>query len=97
VAAVKVPPEQWQAFLTEACADDEDLSSQVSELLQERQQAGSFLDQPADRGDPERGQAAVRAPQRNQTREPSNFTVATISDRLGQAHEARKWMDKAAQ
>jgi hypothetical protein len=30
VAAVKVPPEQWQAFLQEACAGDEELRRQVS-------------------------------------------------------------------
>jgi WD40 repeat protein len=47
VGAVKVPPEQWQAFLTEACAGEEELRRQVSDLLQEHQQAGSFLDQPA--------------------------------------------------
>jgi eukaryotic-like serine/threonine-protein kinase len=46
VAAVKVPPDQWEAFLEEACADDEALRRQVSDLLQEHQQAGSFLDEP---------------------------------------------------
>src|SRR5215471_19808737 len=46
VAAVKVPPEQWEAFLKEACAGDEELRRQVSDLLQEHQQAGSFLDRP---------------------------------------------------
>jgi serine/threonine protein kinase/WD40 repeat protein len=46
VAAVKVPPEQWQAFLQEACAGDEELRRRVSELLQEHQQAGGFLDRP---------------------------------------------------
>lgn len=47
VAAVELPPEQWEAFLAEACAGDEELSSQVSDLLREHQQAGSFLDRPA--------------------------------------------------
>jgi serine/threonine protein kinase/WD40 repeat protein len=46
VAAVKLPPGQWQAFLKESCAGDEKLRRQVSELLQEHQQAGSFLDKP---------------------------------------------------
>jgi serine/threonine protein kinase/tetratricopeptide (TPR) repeat protein len=46
VAAVKVPPEQWEAFLKETCAGDEELRRQVSDLLQEHQQAGSFLDRP---------------------------------------------------
>src|SRR3974390_3201033 len=47
VAAVKIPPDQWQAFLKEACGGDEELRRQVSDLLKEHQQAGSFLDQPA--------------------------------------------------
>ncbi len=46
VAAVKLPPEQWQAFLKEAC-DDEELCGQVIDLLREHQQAGDFLDEPA--------------------------------------------------
>jgi serine/threonine protein kinase len=47
VAAVKLPPDRWEAFLKEACAGDAELCRQVSELLQEHQQAGSFLEQPA--------------------------------------------------
>jgi serine/threonine protein kinase/tetratricopeptide (TPR) repeat protein len=47
VAAVKLPPDEWAAFLEEACAGDEELRRQVSELLREHQQAGSFLEQPA--------------------------------------------------
>jgi serine/threonine protein kinase/mono/diheme cytochrome c family protein len=47
VAAVKIPPDQWEAFLTEACGGDAELRRQVSDLLQENQQVGSFLDQPA--------------------------------------------------
>ena len=46
VAAVDVPPDQWEAFLKQACAGDEDLHRQVSELLQVHQQPGSFLDEP---------------------------------------------------
>jgi serine/threonine protein kinase/tetratricopeptide (TPR) repeat protein len=47
VAAVKLPPDRWEAFLAEACAGDDELRRQVSDLLREHQQAGSFLDQPA--------------------------------------------------
>jgi tRNA A-37 threonylcarbamoyl transferase component Bud32/mono/diheme cytochrome c family protein len=47
VAAVQVPPDQWPAFLKEACAGDEALRRQVSDLLREHQEAGSFLDRPA--------------------------------------------------
>jgi serine/threonine protein kinase/WD40 repeat protein len=46
VAAFPLPPEQWDAFLEEACAGDEELRRQVSDLLGEHQQAGSFLDRP---------------------------------------------------
>jgi serine/threonine protein kinase len=47
VVAVKLPPDQWEAFLKGACAGDEALRRQVSDLLREHQQAGSFLDRPA--------------------------------------------------
>src|SRR5262249_22480266 len=47
VAAGTLPPDQWETFPTEACAGDEELRRQVSDLLREHQQAGSFLDQPA--------------------------------------------------
>ena len=46
VAAVKLPPDQWEDFLKQACAGDTVLHLQVSELLQAHQRAGSFLDQP---------------------------------------------------
>src|SRR5262245_26758328 len=46
VTAVKLPPEQWEAFLKGACADDEELRGEVSDLLREHEQAGSFLDEP---------------------------------------------------
>jgi hypothetical protein len=47
VAAVKLPPEQWEAFLKEACAGDDELRRKVSDLLREHQEAGNFLDRPA--------------------------------------------------
>jgi WD40 repeat protein/serine/threonine protein kinase/tetratricopeptide (TPR) repeat protein len=46
VAAVKLPPDRWEAFLRQACDGDEELCRQVGELLEAHQQAGSFLDQP---------------------------------------------------
>ena len=46
VAAVKLRPDQWEAFLDRACGGDEGLHRQVGELLQAHRQAGSFLDQP---------------------------------------------------
>ena len=47
VAAVKLPPDRWGAFLEEACGGDEELRRQVRDLLREHQQVGSFLDRPA--------------------------------------------------
>jgi serine/threonine protein kinase len=47
VAAVKLPPDQWEAFLEDASAGDDELRRQVSSLLREHQQAGNFLDEPA--------------------------------------------------
>jgi serine/threonine protein kinase/tetratricopeptide (TPR) repeat protein len=47
IAAVKLPPDQWEAFLKETCAADEELRRQVNDLLLEHQEAGSFLDLPA--------------------------------------------------
>ena len=47
VAAVKLPPDQWEAFLKEACAATRTCAARSSDLLQAHQQAGSFLDQPA--------------------------------------------------
>src|SRR5262245_18003414 len=47
VAAVKLPPEQWEAILGGACAGDDEVHRQVSDLLREHQQAGNCLDRPA--------------------------------------------------
>jgi serine/threonine protein kinase/tetratricopeptide (TPR) repeat protein len=47
VAAVKLPPDRWEAFVEEACAGADELCRQVIDLLREHQQAGNFLDQPA--------------------------------------------------
>jgi hypothetical protein len=47
VAAVNVPPDQWEAFLKEASAGDEELRRKVSDLLREHQEAGNFLNRPA--------------------------------------------------
>jgi serine/threonine protein kinase/tetratricopeptide (TPR) repeat protein len=43
-----VPPEQWDAYLAEACGADEALRQQVAHLLQVHREAGSFLEQPAE-------------------------------------------------
>ena len=46
LAAVKLPPDQWQSFLDMACGGDDLLQNRVQELLDAHQMAGSFL-QPA--------------------------------------------------
>jgi eukaryotic-like serine/threonine-protein kinase len=43
-----VPPEQWNAYLAEACGADDQLRQQVAHLLQVHREAGSFLEQPAE-------------------------------------------------
>src|SRR5262249_53239315 len=44
VAAVKLPPDQWDAYLKEACGDDEALRDRVRNLLVAHKEAGSFLE-----------------------------------------------------
>jgi serine/threonine protein kinase len=46
-AVGKLPPEQWDAYLAEACGSDSELQRQVAHLLQVHREAGSFLEQPA--------------------------------------------------
>jgi serine/threonine protein kinase len=43
-----VPPEQWDAYVVEACGADDALRQQVAHLLQVHREAGSFLEQPAE-------------------------------------------------
>lgn len=43
VAAVRLAPEQWDAYLAEACGGDEALRDRVRNLLIAHQSAGSFL------------------------------------------------------
>jgi serine/threonine protein kinase/tetratricopeptide (TPR) repeat protein len=46
-AVGKLPPEQWDGYVAEACGADADLKQQVRRLLQVHREAGSFLDRPA--------------------------------------------------
>jgi WD40 repeat protein/serine/threonine protein kinase len=46
-AVGQLPPEQWDAYLVQACGPDEELRRQAARLLQAHREAGSFLDQPA--------------------------------------------------
>ncbi len=43
----KLPKEQWEDYVAEACNGDADLAQQVGHLLQVHREAGSFLDGPA--------------------------------------------------
>src|SRR5262245_29545627 len=44
VAALKLAPEQWDAYLNEACGDDEALRARERNLLLAHQEASSFLE-----------------------------------------------------
>ena len=46
-AVGKLPPEQWDGYVGEACGGDVELEQQVGHLLQVHREAGSFLDRPA--------------------------------------------------
>jgi predicted Ser/Thr protein kinase len=46
-AVLERPPEERDAFLRHACADDQALQSEVRSLLRAQEQAGSFLESPA--------------------------------------------------
>jgi WD40 repeat protein len=47
VAALKLAPDQWDAYLAEACRGDDDLRRRVMDLLRAHAEAGSFLETPA--------------------------------------------------
>src|SRR5947199_2933247 len=46
-AVGKLPPEQWDGYVAQACGEDTELEQQVGHLLQVHREAGSFLDRPA--------------------------------------------------
>jgi serine/threonine protein kinase len=46
-AVGKLPAEEWESYVAEACDGDDDLAQQVGRLLQVHCEAGSFLDVPA--------------------------------------------------
>ncbi len=46
-AALEREPEEWPAFLAEACAGDEGLRAEVASLLQFQKEASAFIEEPA--------------------------------------------------
>src|SRR5262245_43154547 len=46
-AVGKLPAEQWDDYVAQACGEDVDLAAQVKQLLQVHREAGSFLNRPA--------------------------------------------------
>src|SRR6266542_1350799 len=46
-AVGKLPPEQWDGYVSEACGGDAELTQQVQRFLQVHREAGSFLQSPA--------------------------------------------------
>src|SRR3954471_18456564 len=45
-AVGKLPPEQWQGYVAQACGGDVELTQEVGRLLKVHREAGSFLDRP---------------------------------------------------
>ncbi|HVC95282.1 MAG TPA: serine/threonine-protein kinase [Pirellulales bacterium] len=52
VAAVKLPPDEWDGYLERVCAGDRELRERVADLLQVHREIGSFMEQPAVAGAP---------------------------------------------
>src|SRR6516162_4723828 len=48
VAAIKLAPDQWPAYLDEACGQDSLLCDRVRNLLRAHKEAGGFLEPAAD-------------------------------------------------
>jgi eukaryotic-like serine/threonine-protein kinase len=46
-AVGKLPPEEWDGYVADACGGDAELAQQVEGLLKVHREAGSFLDRPA--------------------------------------------------
>jgi serine/threonine protein kinase len=46
-AVGKLPPEEWDAYIAQACAGDTELAERVRHFLQVHREAGSFLESPA--------------------------------------------------
>src|SRR3954452_11885375 len=46
-AVGKLPPEQWDGYVAEACDGDTEVARQLDELLRLHREAGSFLEAPA--------------------------------------------------
>src|SRR5262245_25474145 len=46
-AVGKLPPEQWDNYVAEACGGDAELEQQVGRFLKVHREAGSFLESPA--------------------------------------------------
>jgi hypothetical protein len=47
-AVGKLPPEQWADYVAAACGGDADLRQQVEHFLRVHQEAGGFLERPAE-------------------------------------------------
>src|SRR5580700_1102958 len=76
-AVLERPPEERDAFLRNACGDDEDLEREVHSLLTAQQRAGSFLETPAIE---EAAQALAQQQQKDNERQPDDSPIGrTIS------------------
>ena len=46
-AVGKLPPEEWDNYVVEACGGDAELEQQLRHMLRIHREAGSFLERPA--------------------------------------------------
>jgi tetratricopeptide (TPR) repeat protein len=72
-----LPPEQWDAYLAEACGADDELKRQAAHLLQVHRDAGSFLERPVE------GLAATGALARGSQRETAILLQETVGAMIG--------------
>jgi serine/threonine protein kinase/tetratricopeptide (TPR) repeat protein len=70
-------PEQWDAYLAEACGADDELKRQAAHLLQVHRDAGSFLERPVE------GLAATGALARGSQRETAILQPETVGATIG--------------
>jgi eukaryotic-like serine/threonine-protein kinase len=91
-AVGKLPPEQWDAYVAEACGEDAELAAHVRQMLQVHRDAGSFLDRPAAVIDETSGFPGNTAPQ---SEEQPGTTIAgkfKLLEEIGEGGMGAVWL-----